>query len=303
MVKIIMDQGLDVSHAVSEPHSIVFEGHGTRAIAMDSITHASEEFGPGDILIGSSFGGIVAVQFALRFKPRAIIAHDCGVGLAGSGINGLWFMDALGIPAATVAGSSARIADGMSVWSEGILSHVNYTARAMGCRAGQTTAEAVEILARCAIPAMFADGKEMPFGGRVQVAEVEGIRIVAAGSIRFGTHEDGDTVLCLGSHSGDTAARRALVIRPGAMICSDGGKGKDNSGISGLPIMDRYGIPAAAVDVATAVIGDGVDTYENGVISAANAAAQAAGVRVGQPAREAAACIARTLAARRCGAS
>lgn len=298
-----MNQSVDAGHAVSEPHEIVFEGYGTRAVAMDSITHASEEFGPGDILIGSSFGGIVAIQFALRFKPRAIIAHDCGVGLAGSGINGLWFMDALGIPAATVAGSSARIADGMSVWSEGIISHVNYTARAMGCRAGQTTAEAVEVLARCDIPDMFAAGGELPFGGRVEVAEVEGIKIVGAGSIRFGTQDDGDTILCLGSHSGATAARRALAVRPGAMICSDGGRGKDDSGISGLPMMDRYGIPAAAVDVATAVIGDGVDTYENGIISAANEAAQAAGVRVGQPAREAAACIARTLAARRRGAA
>ena len=77
-------------------------------------------------------------------------------------------------------------------------------------------------------------------------------------------------------------------FRPWAFICSDGGIGKNQSGISALADVDADGIAGASVDAMTARMGDGQSTYFDGVISACNQTAAAKGVRVGQSAREAA---------------
>jgi hypothetical protein len=76
-------------------------------------------------------------------------------------------------------------------------------------------------------------------------------------------------------------------FRPWAFICSDGGIGKNKSGISALREVDADGIAGASVSALTARMGDGQSTYFDGVISACNETAAAKGVRVGQTAREA----------------
>jgi hypothetical protein len=76
--------------------------------------------------------------------------------------------------------------------------------------------------------------------------------------------------------------------RPWGFICSDGGVGKNRSGVSALEAVDADGIAGASVDALTARMGDGQSTYFDGVISACNATAAGKGVRVGQTAREAA---------------
>lgn len=274
---------------VVERHVIVAEGHGSRVIAMDSITHANPEFGPDDVLIGGSFAGVVAVQFATRYKPRAIIANDSGVGLAGAGINGLWFCDGLGIPAVALDGRSVRLADGVSMWETGVVSYVNYTAQLIGCQPGQTTREVAKLLLAQREPvSLVGEDGETRCGMRETVLERDGMSIVAAGTIRYAQPEDVNTILCLGSHGGVTASRRALVMRPAGFISSDGGPSLDDAGKGGLPMLDQEGIPGATVDANTAFIGDGLSTYRDGIINAANSVAQRAGVRVGQPAREAA---------------
>lgn len=58
--------------------------------------------------------------------------------------------------------------------------------------------------------------------------------------------------------------------------------------MAGLALTDQAGVAGATVDARLARMGDGMSTYEDGVISAAGALAQACGVRVGMPAREAA---------------
>ena len=52
--------------------------------------------------------------------------------------------------------------------------------------------------------------------------------------------------------------------------------------------MEQHGIAAAAVSTDSARIGDGLSTFNDGVISAANAIAQRKGVREGMKASEAA---------------
>ena len=80
----------------------------------------------------------------------------------------------------------------------------------------------------------------------------------------------------------------ALRIRPKGLICNDGGRGLDDSGIEGLAVMEEHGLAAAAVSTHSARIGDAVSTYQDGVISAANEVTKAEGVKGGMRASEAA---------------
>lgn len=268
-----------------ERHVILATHGASRAVAMDSITHANDEHGPDDVLIGASFMGIVAVQFAARFRPRAVIAHAAGIGRDGAGINGLWFLEGRGIPAAAVGGDTAPIADGVGIWERGRIAVVNHWARALGVAPGLDVPAAVE--------RFFAwDGSpwddSLPRERREVVHEDARGAIVACDSIRFAIPADAANVVCVGSHGGATAAAYALEIRPRGFISSDAGRAVDDSGVDGLLTLQAEGIPGAAVDVATARIGEGRSTYEDGVVSVVNLPAADLGVEVGQPARRAA---------------
>lgn len=52
--------------------------------------------------------------------------------------------------------------------------------------------------------------------------------------------------------------------------------------------MDAAGIPAATIDFATGMLGDGLDSYANGIISSINGKATECGVKIGMSARKAA---------------
>lgn len=97
----------------------------------------------------------------------------------------------------------------------------------------------------------------------------------------------GKIIVC-GSHGGESAARQLLKFNPGGAIFNDAGKGKDNAGISGLKLFNDAGLPAATVDAFSSRIGDGMDTYESGIISAMNNEAVLCGITVGMRANEAA---------------
>jgi len=114
-------------------------------------------------------------------------------------------------------------------------------------------------------------------------------RVVLADSI---THVvsltgPGAPVVISGSHGGFSAAVYAFHAGVKGAVFNDAGIGKENAGISGLTVLDRYGILAAAVDAFTAKIGMANET-ENGIISHANALAGRAGVRSGMSATDAA---------------
>jgi uncharacterized protein YunC (DUF1805 family) len=75
----------------------------------------------------------------------------------------------------------------------------------------------------------------------------------------------------------------ALALRAGAkaVVGSAAGVGRDQAGIAGLRLGDRWGTPCAAVGESTARLADGFDTYENGSVSHVNQAAQALGLQPG----------------------
>ncbi|MBI5184280.1 MAG: hypothetical protein HZA01_00955 [Nitrospinae bacterium] len=113
-------------------------------------------------------------------------------------------------------------------------------------------------------------------------------RIIAMDSASFMEEcYQGDIIVC-GSHGGASAAKHMLKFSPGGAIFNDAGKGKEDAGMAALAVFSEAGLPAATVDAFSARIGDGMDTYDSGVISAVNQEAAACGVRVSSLAREAA---------------
>jgi hypothetical protein len=94
----------------------------------------------------------------------------------------------------------------------------------------------------------------------------------------------GDAVIVSGSHGGRSAAAFALAVRPSprAVFFNDAGVGKGGAGIVALQVLEQAGIAAAAYSHDSARIGDAVDGFECGVVSAVNAAAAATGLEAGQ---------------------
>jgi AhpD family alkylhydroperoxidase len=98
-------------------------------------------------------------------------------------------------------------------------------------------------------------------------------------------------VLCMGSHAARAMADYVddLGFRLAGVITNDAGIGKNGAGIAGLGALDAVDTPAAAVSCKSARVGSARSTYFDGIVSACNATAKAAGIGVGMAATEAAA--------------
>lgn len=88
-----------------------------------------------------------------------------------------------------------------------------------------------------------------------------------------------------GSHGGLSAGRFALQAGVRLAVFNDAGIGKDGAGIAALALLQSQGVAAVAVSHASARIGEARSTWDDGVISACNAAAAAFGARPGDALR------------------
>jgi hypothetical protein len=88
-------------------------------------------------------------------------------------------------------------------------------------------------------------------------------------------------VVVSGSHGGVSAGRFALEARVRLAVFNDAGVGLDGAGIAALPLLQAHGIAGCTVAHDTARIGDAASTLATGVVSHANAAAVALGMRPG----------------------
>jgi len=118
-----------------------------------------------------------------------------------------------------------------------------------------------------------------------------GRKIIIADSISFVKNaNEGDIIVC-GSHGGKSVIEyiyQKNLVKIGGLIVNDAGVGKNRAGIIALDELEKLEIPVVAVSSSSAMIGDGVDVYENGVISYVNSIAMEKGVRPGMKANEAA---------------
>ncbi len=88
-----------------------------------------------------------------------------------------------------------------------------------------------------------------------------------------------------GSHGGLSAGRFALQADVRLAVFNDAGIGKDEAGIAALALLQSRGMAAVAVSHASARIGEARSTWQDGVLSACNAAAAALGARPGDALR------------------
>ena len=254
-------------------------------MALDSAADILPRNRGRDVLVTASYIGVLPARLVHDHLPRAVIGFDGGVGPQGANIAGLWYFEALNIPAAAVDVMGIILGDGVDVYQNGRISFLNRPAADCGVRVGMPASEAAGL--------MLTHEPNTPSAYQVTNRRVvhetaEGRQVVVTDSIVFGTEADTRNVLVTAGHTGRSGARHIIHVSPFGFVCSDGGRGRNDSGMAGLAITNDAGIAGATVDARLARMGDGMSTYEDGVISAANRLAMDCGVRVGMPARDAA---------------
>ena len=254
-------------------------------MALDSAADILPHNRGRDVLVTASYIGVLPARLVHDHLPRAVIGFDGGVGPQGANIAGLWYFEALNVPAAAVDVMSIILGDGVDTYHNGRISFINRPAQDCGVRVGMPAHEAARLMLEHepGTPSAYQVTNR-----RVMHETASGRQIVVTDSIVFGTEADRRNVLVTAGHTGRSGARHIINVRPFGFICSDGGRGRNDSGMAGLEITAAEGIAGATVDAHLARMGDGMSTYEDGIISAANSLAEACGVRVGMPAREAA---------------
>jgi hypothetical protein len=254
-------------------------------MAMDSAYDVGEHNRGRDVVVNASYCGVLPARFIAAQGPRGAIGIDCGVGPAGASVAGLWYLEALNIAAATADVMGVRLGDGVDLYQQGRISFANRPATDCGVRLGMPVREAAL--------AMLEREPAQPLASEVTNRTVmetaaDGRQVVCTDSIAFALPEDVRNVLVTAGHTGRSAVPYLLKARPFGFICSDGGKGRDDAGIAGLAMVESEGLAGATVDARLARMGDGLSSYHEGIISACNALARAAGVQVGMAAAQAA---------------
>jgi len=113
-----------------------------RVVAMDSISYI-DDTDHDAVVVSASHGGTSSGEYATRHPAVMVIFNDAGVGKDQAGTQALTMLDALNVPAATVAHTSARIGDASDTWHNGRVSFVNRAAQGVGVKPGMTVDEAV----------------------------------------------------------------------------------------------------------------------------------------------------------------
>jgi uncharacterized protein YunC (DUF1805 family) len=249
------------------------------SVALIDSARYCDERNRGGVVIAASYGGTLPARLVAPHRPRGAIFHDVGIAADGSGISGLAYLEALGIPAATVEGATGELGNARDMYDNGRISRTNVLAERCGVTQGMSVIEASEALATNE-PGDVAAGTKVR---RKVVAQTQdGHQIVVTDSIVFALREDSANVLVTAGHTGRTGAKFIEEVSPRGFICADGGSAKNGSGYAGLPELDRAGLAGACYDVMTAAMGDAFDAWDRGLISQVNELARERGVREGQ---------------------
>jgi uncharacterized protein YunC (DUF1805 family) len=274
-------------HRERESHQeIAEEKDGRRIVLLDSARWVNAENTDRDVVVAASYVGVLPARMMAVHRPRGVIGHDACVGADAAGIAGLWYLEALGIPAATADGMSAELGNGPDLYAEGVVSYLNYPAERVGVSVGMPVAEAARLM-------RDVDPTGTEVGNKIRREVVEehpsGRRVVVTDSIVWAYPEDEQrSVLVTAGHTGRSGAKFLIEANPWGFICHDGGRAKNDSGTTGLGTAQEHGLPGACIDGRTAPIGDAFRGYAVGRISVCNDLARALGVEEGMTVREAA---------------
>lgn len=114
----------------------IANGSGGRIILMDSITKVTSD-DEGAIVVSASHGGSSSGEFALAIPLKLVVFNDAGVGKDDAGIAALAMLESRKVAGMTTSHVTGRIGDADDMWQNGVISHVNATAAALGFSAGQ----------------------------------------------------------------------------------------------------------------------------------------------------------------------
>lgn len=278
---------LNAENDDDHPQTIATSYGAVHVVLIDSARYCDSR-NANDVMVVGSYGGTLPARLVAPHRPVGVISHDVGIAADGSGISGLPYFEALGIPAATVDGATAELGNARDMIDSGVISRVNVLAERCGVRPGMPTAEAAEWLATGDPGSRAAETKVRR---QTMQSNEAGHSIVVTDSIVFALPGDGANVLVTAGHTGSTGARFIELVSPWGFICADGGSAKNQSGTAGLVRLDEVGLAGACYDVMTAAMGDAFDAWNRGLISTVNDCAYARGVRVGQRVDQAAALL------------
>jgi hypothetical protein len=252
-------------------------------IILDSVTHL-EASHRGAVVHAASHGGLYAAAYAAGKGVAAIILNDAGVGREQAGIAGLDLLAGLGVPAAVVSHTSARIGDGHHGAAHGTLSTVNAPAAALGLTTGMPCRTALKRLAAATLKPSPPPPKADEARHEIASAAVADAKVIVVDSASLVTPADAGTVMVTASHGGLLGGRpeTAIKVPVFAAVYNDAGWGIGGAGVSRLPALDARGIAGACVSAFSARIGDGMSTYRDGFVSAINDTAERHGGRIGQ---------------------
>jgi hypothetical protein len=236
-------------------------------LLADSVNYLNST-AQGKVAVASSHGGVYAAYKAAASGARAIILHDAGVGREDAGIACLDYCERIGMAAAVVSNTSARIGDVTDMFRRGIISYANRLAKAVDCTPGMGCARAAACLKRAPLPTGTPPVYEET---RFQISEGR-LRIVCIDSASLVRTEDVGHIVITGSHGGLIGGRRekAFNVQAFVAVFNDAGVGIDQAGIGRLDALEERGIASATVANTSARIGDSRSTYYDGIISYAN---------------------------------
>lgn len=266
---------------------VVHEDGSGRIVALDSSSYLDPHpTGPTDVIVVGSYCGTRILAPMFTRGVRAVIATDAGIGKDDAGISGLEHGEQIGVPVAAIAAMSAETSNGRSTLM-GEISRANAQARALGVAPGMVAYEAAACLAEA------SPGKPIPtpLGAEEEPVVVEetprGRTWATPGTTAIKDQVPND-VICSGANSSRVFSDGVLRVAAKGAIANDAGIARNNTAVEGVKLLGERGIPAAAVASMSARIGEGLSTWNDGVISVVNPVAGARGVKVGMSAKEAA---------------
>jgi len=259
---------------------VAVEDERGKIIVMDTAASMSSDE-TGQIIVAGSHGAETTARHMARYLPFGVFLNDAGVGKNQAGISCLHVFDVMNILGVTVDCMSARIGEGEDHYASGIVSAVNPQAEKARIRVGMGVAEACQKMIKAKASSTLLYTTEV-------VYQVGNKRIVLSDSISFLNESHQGSVVVCGSHCSHTTLEWTKGLRLKGIFLNDAGKGKENQGISGLQAYEKAGVPAAAIDCMTAMIGHARDAWEGGLISAVNPLALRLGVDEGMSVQDAA---------------
>jgi hypothetical protein len=190
------------------------------------------------------------------------------------------------VPVASVDVLSAETSNGRSTLL-GKISRANTQARALGVFPGQIAWEAAAMLAKA--PAGHSIPTPLGVEDAPVVVETTPFgRIWATPGSTSIREKIPNDIFCSGANSSRVFSDGALRMAAKGAIANDAGVAMNKSAVEGVFLLAAQGVPAASVSTMSARLGEGLSTWNDGVISVVNDFAAKLGVKVGMTAQDAA---------------